>query len=203
LSNAVLIGSADSHEKTLAEAVSFADDALKGDRRDAFAHYAKSRALTLRGDHNDALVELSIARDLNSNFALTHHGLGFTLTMLGRDEEAIPHYERAIRQSPNDPVKWTFEVMLGIALWHLQRHEEAKGVLETARHHPNASFWPAAWSAINFVSLGDIDSARHAVDDLKRSRNDIDLEAVSNLLHLSTSNSIEEALNNLRQAGLN
>jgi TolB-like protein len=202
LSNAVLIGWTDRHEKTLIEAMSFADDALKGDRRDAYAHYAKSRALTLHGDHNDALVELSIARDLNPNFALTHYGLGFTLAMLGRAEESIPHLERAIRQSPNDPMKWTFEVMLGTSLWHLQRHEEAKVVLEQARQHPNASFWPAAWSAINFISLGDIGSARHAVGDLKRNRSDIDLETVSNLLDVSASSSIKKALSNLRKAGL-
>jgi len=182
--------------------MSLADEALKSDRRDAFAHYAKSRALTLHGDHSDALVELGIARDLNPNFALTHYGLGFTLSMLGRIEDSIPHFERAIRQSPNDPMKWTFEVMQGIALWHILRYEEAKVLLDRARHHPNASFWPSAWAAVNFVSLGDVVSARHAVDDLKKSRGDRNLEAVGDLIRLSASNAVEEALSNLRQAGL-
>lgn len=202
LSHHALMGWSKSAREPLEKARHFAELAVKGDTRDAFAHYCLGRVLTLFGEHEAALSELNIARDLNPNFALTHFGLGFTLIWIGRTSDGIPMIERAIRQSPNDPIRWSFEMMMGTALWREGRYEEAKDVLVRSRGQMNADFWPSAAAAVNYISMGDKAAAADAVAEILRKRPELTVATIGSMALSSLPDYREAFLKNLAEAGM-
>lgn len=202
LSHHVLMGWTDDPATVLSEARQSTEQALTRDPRDAFAHYTMGRILTLYGEHEPALVELHEAHDLNPNFALTHFGLGFSLVWFGRTSEALPYLERAIQQSPNDPVRWSFELITGIALWWEGRHDEAAAVLTKARRHSNADFWPAAAAAVNYITLGDEKAAGEAVSEAMRKRPDLSVGVVERIMATVVPEISTRFIGNLKTAGM-
>lgn len=202
LSHHVLMGWTEDLEATLERARQHAQMALRLDTKDAFAHYCMGRIFTQYGEHQPALIELFKARELNPNFALTHFGLGFTLVWFGRTEEALEHLDRAIRQSPNDPIRWSFEMMKGTALWWMGRNEDAIGTLAQARRHPNASFWPSAAAAVAYIDMNNRPAAEKAVDEAVEKRPGLTVAAVDKMFAAAAEELRARFLENLRLARL-
>jgi tetratricopeptide (TPR) repeat protein len=68
--------------------------------------------------------------------------LGFVLDNYGRIEESIASIDRAIRLSPNDPSRWNFYLVKGIALGGLGECDKAyQCYQESLRLRPGA-LWP-------------------------------------------------------------
>jgi len=202
LSLQVLMGWITETSAALQRARQTAETALRLDPKDAFPHIVMGRIFTLYGEHENALTELYMARDLNPNFALTHFGLAFTLTWFGRAEEALEHVERAIRQSPNDPVRWSFEMIKGTALWWSGRLNDAVPILAQARRHANADFWPSASAAVTLVDLGDQRAAQDAIAEAVRKRPELTVAAVDQMMAAASSELRLRYLENLRRVGL-
>ena len=103
----------DSPDEDLQEALLAGERAIAEDGQDPFAHFALGRVQTALGNSDRAIAELEKAVELNPNFALAYYGLGTALVYAGRGREAVPHFHRAIRQSPHDPAMWAFENNVG------------------------------------------------------------------------------------------
>jgi tetratricopeptide (TPR) repeat protein len=78
------------------------------------------------------LAEAETVVTLNPNHAPGRAWFGFALARLGRPREALPHYDRAFRLSPQDPLRaiWHFfvgmtYVMLGEDLQALEEGNKA------------------------------------------------------------------------------
>ena len=79
------------------EAASLAARAAELDDSDPWAHLALGYAAHMMRRTEGAQQEFQRAIDLNPNFAAAYGYFGFTLTMVGRSDEAIAYLERAIR----------------------------------------------------------------------------------------------------------
>jgi len=60
---------------------------------------------------------------------LAWHNKGVSLRRLGRDEEALRAYRRAVEIEPDDALAWNNK---GVSLRRLGRHEEALRAFERA-----------------------------------------------------------------------
>ncbi|MGK9169030.1 tetratricopeptide repeat protein [Inquilinus limosus] len=141
---------------------------LMADDRDPTAHWAMGRALWLRGEHHQAIVELEQAIELSPNFAQGHYTLAFVHSQTGDPGTAIASSERSRRLSPFDPMLFGFLGARAMALVRLGRFDEAAhwGVKAAAR--PNAHAQILAIAALSLALAGRTDEARGHVTAIRR-----------------------------------
>jgi adenylate cyclase len=198
----VVYGWTDTPDQTLGRALRAGQLAVSTDDKDPFAHFALGRTLALQGNFEAAIAELEQAIDLNPNLALAYYGLGFALTWSGRAREALPHFHKAIRQSPHDPALWTFETLTGFAHIHLGEYAEAVEWLRKAARHPNSGFWANLSLAVAFVEQEESDKARAAMDAALQLQPDLSVTAVAAMLGSLHPDWKDRYLDGLRKAGL-
>ncbi len=202
LFNEVVQGWTDAPDATLRRGLQAAQQAVSLDDRDAFAHCVLGRVHTILGDPETAIRELEIALDLNPNLAAAHFGLGFALVWSGRPREALPHFYRAIRQSPHDPNRSGFELMTGYAHMLSGEYDAAVEWQRKAARHANSGFWPHLHLAVAFVELERLDEARTALDVALQARAGLSVTAVSAIIRKLHPPLKDRFLNALRKAGL-
>jgi DNA-binding SARP family transcriptional activator/TolB-like protein len=125
-------------EHQMALALKTAGHSLAADDRDPAAHWAMGRALWLRGERNDSVVELERSVELSPNFALGHYTLGFVHAQSGDPNAGIAAADYSRSLSPFDPLQ--FGMLGSRALSHLrlgEREEAAEWAVKAARR-PNA-----------------------------------------------------------------
>ena len=150
----------------LEAALSSAKRAVACDDRDALCHFALGRAYSLRREPTEAIAELETAIDLNPSFAQAYFGLGFTLTNIGRQAEAISLLKKAASLSPYDSHLWTFLNMTALAHFRLGELEKAEEYIRKSVRQPNATYWPFATMTALLGASGKIEEAHTAADAL-------------------------------------
>ena len=125
-------------ELELERAFDAAGQSLMVDDRDPTAHWAMGRALWLRGNQDQSVIELERAIDLSPNFALGHYALAFVHSQGGDAQVALQLSDHSRQLSPFDPMLFAMLGARAMALARLERFEEAAdwGVKAAAR--PNA-----------------------------------------------------------------
>jgi TolB-like protein/DNA-binding SARP family transcriptional activator len=108
--------------------------------RDAFGHWALSRALFLAGDHDPALAAIDRALIANPNYAQGHYARGFVGTHAGLPGRAAADLHVAQRLSPFDPLLFAMMSSGAISLALRGRHAEAADLALRATLEPNAHF---------------------------------------------------------------
>lgn len=142
--------------------------ALQIDDQNAVFYALKARVQLARCEYQSALMENSIAIDLNPTLAAAHCGLGDSLAYEGRYDEAIQYFEQALELSPNDPQRWAF-LTYG-ALAHIFRRDFHTAIewSNRASEIPNCQFWTMAHKAVALAYLGEHDRAKVQVRELLR-----------------------------------
>jgi len=168
----VLFGYTSSPNEALADAFTAARMAVSLDDKDAMAHWALGRVYTQMCESEAAIAELGTAVAINPSFAHGHFQLGWALVLAGRAEEALPHFDRALRLNPHDPALWTFLTGRAVALIVLRRYEEAADYAKRAIRHPTANYLAPATLASVLGHLGDAEGSRSALDQVYRLRPD-------------------------------
>jgi adenylate cyclase len=179
-----ILGFTDDPERARAEAVAAGRAAVARDGKDAMARFGLGRALKLTGDIESALSELTIALELNPNFALAHLGFGMALFITERYHEAIEALDIAIRLSPHDPVLWTMESARAMALIEIGEDEHAVSDARAACRHPNTSFWAYLTLSSALANLGRDAEVEKARDALFESWPDFSMSAFANMMPL-------------------
>jgi DNA-binding SARP family transcriptional activator len=146
-------------QPAIALALETAGLGLIADDRDPAAHWAMGRALWLRGDPEQSLVELRSAVDLSPNFALGHYTLGFVNCQSGDAEAAIGSSDHSRRLSPFDPLLFGMLAVRAMALVRLGRFDEATEWAVQAAARPNAHVHVLAIAANCLALAGRIDEA--------------------------------------------
>jgi adenylate cyclase len=82
--------------------------------------------------HDQALVELRAALDINPNFALGRTALGWALIRAGAFEAAIAETSRPLRMSPMDTFAGIYTAIHGLALLAGHRFAEALPFLRSS-----------------------------------------------------------------------
>jgi DNA-binding SARP family transcriptional activator len=146
-------------QPAIALALESAGQGLIADDRDPAAHWAMGRALWLRGDPDQSLVELRIAVDLSPNFALGHYTLGFVNCQSGDAAAAIGSSDHSRRLSPFDPLLFGMLAVRAMALVRLGRFDEAADWAVKAAARPNAHVHILAIAANCLALAGRVDEA--------------------------------------------
>ncbi len=110
--------------------------------------------------------EMQTAIAINPNFARGHFGLGWACHYgAGQLEQALPHFDVALRLSPRDPLRWTTLMFKGSALRALGRHDEAIAHCRQACQFPDAGFLPHLFLAAALAEAGQNSAAHAAVEN--------------------------------------
>lgn len=190
-------------DESIAEAHRTAKQAIALDDKDAMAHVVLGRINLLQCQHQDAVAEFETALELNLNLADAYHGLGFSLTVLGRPQEAVPQFDRAIRLSPHDPRVSSFREMRAWALLVMGRYEEAAESARLSVRKPNADLWAYATLSAALGHLDRLDEASLARAELLKRQPDFSLGFVKCFVFYNKNRAhLERYLDGLRKAGL-
>ncbi len=134
--------------------------------QDAFNRFVLGRSLCLLCRFPEAEAELEQAIEANRSFAQAYFALAFCLSVWDRPAASLPLYERAVRLSPQDPHLWTFHHMRSVALYRLDRLEEAEDFARAAVRQQYATYWPYATLCALLAELGRLEEARAVGDRL-------------------------------------
>jgi adenylate cyclase len=93
--------------------------------RDAEAQHALGWITAFARQYERSQKAFERGLELNASMAGCYHGLGFTNSLNGRPEDAIPLLERSILLSPNDPQMHFRRGHLGQAFLQIGRYDEA------------------------------------------------------------------------------
>jgi TolB-like protein/Tfp pilus assembly protein PilF len=155
-------------EPAVDRAVRAATQGLLADDRDPAAHWAMGRALWLRGQDDQSVVELERAIDLSPNFALGHYMLAFVNSQTGDPRAAIASSDHSRQLSPFDPLLFGMFGARAMALVRLGRFEEAAEWAVKAASRPNAHPHILAIAAYSLALAGSLDQARVWAAALRR-----------------------------------
>jgi adenylate cyclase len=192
----------DTPRQSASLAESAAKKAIAIDERDAMAHCALGRALSLMGDHAAAIAELRAAVDLNPSFALARYGLGIPLIFEGQAAQAVQELEVARRLSPHDANMWVIETINALAHIALGQFDEAEDLSRSAIRRPNTGFWAYATLASALGNLGRISEARSALDKLLELKPDFSRKLFDSVFVNDDPASFAAYFYGLRKAGL-
>jgi tetratricopeptide (TPR) repeat protein len=151
--------------KALASAQAPAEQAVSLDPNEPMAHYALGRLHMFTGETEMAIAEMQTAIAINPNFAWGHYGLGWAYHYsAGQAEQALPHFDAALRLNPRDPLRWSPLMVKGAALRDLGRHDEAIAHCRQACQFPDAGFLPDMFLAAALAEAGQKSAAQAALE---------------------------------------
>lgn len=137
-----------------------AGQSLMADDRDPAAHWAMGRAIWLRGQLDQSVLELEQAIELSPNFALGHYTLAFVHSQAGDPHAAISFSDHSRQLSPYDPLLFGMLASRAIALVRLGRLDEAADWSVKAAARPNAHALIQSIAAFCLALAGRLDEAR-------------------------------------------
>ena len=156
----------DNRNELLNQAREKAHKAITLDPRNPTCHWTDGRVHCMLGHHDVAVSKVEEAIALNPNDAMSRYFLGWVLCFAGRSQEAIPHMDHAMRLSPRDIFLTGMMTYRAVALFDLERYEEAFEWVQRARLGPNPRTMTFAVFTAVLSKLGRQEEARSAVKDL-------------------------------------
>jgi len=148
--------------------------ALAIDPTDSEAHRVKGALHAFQRQFDPAAYHLERARDLNPNDAHLLVKGGLYLSYLGRHEEGLNDVDLAMQRNPLHP-DWYWRER-GIVLFGLGAYREALNALQRCQEDRDLDH---VYQAACLVALSDEAPARERVEQLRRTRPEIDLQWVS------------------------
>jgi adenylate cyclase len=157
----------------------------------------------LKGEDETAIAEMEKALELNPNLSLALFGLGYAFAWSGRPQEALPLFQKVLRQSPRAPNRWHFENMIGTVHILLKEHTEAIEWLRKATRHRNSGWWPHVNLAVALVELDRMSDARVALREAEQLHPNLTRTTVAATMFRQMQPEIRQVyLDRLRKAGL-
>jgi tetratricopeptide (TPR) repeat protein len=176
--------------------------AVTVDNEDAWAHTALGSVYFSTRRLDDSLAEFELALELNPNFAPAQGYYALALCYSGRWQDAYAATQRAIRQSPRDP---TLAIYYGVGAYAQfigrNYHDAIALAREATRHRGDLT---GAYRVMTVAAgmAGQIDDAKAALRELRRTQPDISLAWIANALPWKNDADREHYLEGFRRAGL-
>jgi adenylate cyclase len=165
-------------ESVLEPAWDFAQNAVRLDVDDPWAHLALGHLHRQRRELEDAVAEFQNAVALNPNFAFAHTHLGLALCFLGRSEEALIELDTAERLSPRDFQAGLNNTARAIACFIDRRYRDGVDFARRATRQDADSVGAHHLVVVNSALAGEVEEARKALQTLKRFEPDLSLETL-------------------------
>jgi adenylate cyclase len=194
------LGSPKSFRECVEKGIEMAQKALALDDTYADAHATLGALYSLKREYDKAIAEGERAVGLNPNGAYVLVRYASTLVFVGRSEEAIPLFQKAIRLDPYGP--GYYYVWLGSALALTGRVEEAvsayKKVLQLAPNHIGAHLNLAAL----YSRTGREKEARAEAAEALRINPKFSLDYYAKTLPFKDQSEKDRIVDEMRKAGL-
>jgi adenylate cyclase len=186
--------------QALEEAEKAARQAVQLDERHPYALWALALICLWARRYDEALDNAEKLIAFNPNFAEGRTARGFVLHYVGRSEEALKCFERAMALEPTFPDIWLqFRAQ---ALYQLGRYPEAVGLLmRRILRNPDTDSSRALLAA-SYGQMGMADEARAAWRELMRVNPAYSIEQRRKVLPYKNPDAFERFVEGLRKAGL-
>ncbi|MFC3616088.1 LuxR C-terminal-related transcriptional regulator [Lutimaribacter marinistellae] len=174
--------------------------AIQLDDRNEYAHWALGISCWGLHKHDESIVALERAVELNPNCSLAYGSLGTVYGLVGRVDEAIANQEIAIRSNPRDPSIFFRFSGMSLANYLSGRYDSAIEWAERAINRMPRWFYCHFLLSASHVALGQNEKATAAVKACRDALPDIcilDLDRVP----LKDPAKMNEMRSRLRQAG--
>lgn len=152
-----------------AEAQTLAERAVELSGDDPLILTVLGAVYTIVRNYGTARALLERAVTLDSNSAWAWQRLGWLETYTGQPEQALEHFERALRLSPVDPMNFNVHAGMGSAHEAAERYDEAAAEYRSALEERPHAHWIYRHLASALVGAGQIDEAKQAFDKLMSS----------------------------------
>jgi len=192
-------------EAEIVEMLAEARQAVAMDPNEAVTHLVLGRILQFAGDPEGSVLELKKAIELNSNFGVAHYVLGQTLQVaMNRVEEARPHFERALRLSPKDPMRWLFWMLKGSGHRMSGEFQEAVECCQQGVLVPNCGFLAYLHLTAAQAASGNIEAAKQALAQTTKLEPEFSATMITDFYNTTNAHPeiLENILVDLRKAGL-
>ena len=150
--------------------------------------------------YDDAIRAGESAIANNPNDAEASNGLGVVLHYVGRSEEALRYFERAMALNPLCPGMWLH--FQGQVYYQLRRYEEAENVLKRRIFRTPETDASRVLLAATYGQTGRLDEAREQWREALRVNPDYSLEHRRKVLPYKNPEDFEHVVEGLRKAGL-
>jgi adenylate cyclase len=194
------LGSSKSLRECVEKGIEMAQKALTLDDTYADAHATLGALYSLKKEYDKAIAQGERAMALNPNGAYVLVRYASTLVFIGRSEEAIPLFQKAIRLDPYGP--GFYYIWLGNALALTGRFEEAvsayKKVLQRAPNHMGAHLNLAAL----YSRTGREKEAQAEAAEALRINPRFSLEYYAKMLPFNDQSEKDRIVDDMRRAGL-
>ncbi|MEO8316727.1 MAG: winged helix-turn-helix domain-containing tetratricopeptide repeat protein [Bradyrhizobium sp.] len=176
--------------------------AIAADSEDAWAHTALGSVYFSTRRLDDSLAEFELALQLNPNFSMAQGYYALALSYSGRWQDAYAATQRAIRQSPRDP---SLAIYYGVAAYAQFVGKNYCKAITLARDATRQRGDLAGADRVLTVAAGmagQIDVAKAALAELRRTQPNISLAWISTQLPWKLDADREQYLEGFRRAGL-
>jgi adenylate cyclase len=189
------VGNTKSPQETLEKAIELAQKGLAIDDSIPQGHSLLARVYLSKGEHDKAIAECERALALYPSGILVLQFYGVTLSVIGRPEEAIPYFQKAIRLSPFGPSNLYRDY--SIALMGTGRFEEAVQALKKSIQLYPDDFMAHVFLAATFSMMGHEKEARAEAAEVLRINPKFSLDSMAKRMRL-----LDKYMEALHKAGL-
>jgi adenylate cyclase len=184
-------------------AIALAHRAIAADRNDAHVMVTAGFVLiVVARDYEQGLQAVDRAKELNPNIAFVSMLIGVSQTFAGDPEEALVHFDDAIRVSPGDPGAFFFYAIAGLSHLFFGRPGEAHELArKSARMYAD---WDSTYWALipSLVQLGRTDEARSTVPKFLELSPNATVTRLGELLPVRNPDYLHLILDGMAKAGL-
>jgi len=197
----VWFGPSATRKQSLKKAFELAEKCKALDDTHGGCYGALSHAYLMKRDYDKAISEGKRSVELNPNTSKYAVNYGWALRSVGRYEDALLEYERALRLNPLDKAGPLEHICTTYNM--MRRHEEAietcKKVIELAPR----SLPSYINLAVAYIELDQMDEAREAADKVLKINPNLSVVSLEKSLPYKNKADRDLIVNGLRKAGLN
>ena len=190
-----------SRQDLLDSGLKHASAAAREDDKDAFAQFVFGRLLALNGEFDEAIERLRSAIEINPNYALAYHGLGYALAVGGNPEDAVAQFDIALRLSPKDPYRFAFKVMRSFSLLQMKDYEAAVEWGRRGIRDNEDIFWGYVHVLSALGHLGRSDEAGQVLANLMQVKPDFSIASIDESIRIRNAVDREHYIEGIYKAG--
>jgi TolB-like protein len=196
----VLLGSSKSPKESLGKAMKFVRSAIELDDLNGYSHAVLGFMLVLARQYDKAVAEAERGVALDPNVADIYGWLGMVYRYLGRWDDAVVAYEKAIRLNPIPPDFYLYGLGLSYAM--TGHYEEAIKQFPKAIQNNPDSFYVRLFAAAVYSLAGRDEQARTEATEVLRLNPEFSLKRWQKSLRYKYQEDQEQFISALSKAGL-